>query len=289
MPRHVFYEPGRAPVARDRGGSISDGDVLGKRHVEENQVERRRVEQRHVERFLDGCAHFVLPAWCLGCGGRLPWRHSPLGLCSACRRDLPRPPRQGCHACAAVGAAPGGRLCSACAGSRRGLDDLLVAWSYQPPVDAVIHRFKYGRLEFLADDLGAGIAAAIGESAQGHDWVTSVPLHWRRRLARGYDQAALLAASAAARLGLPYRPFLVRARSTPPQVSRSAAERRDNVAGAFRCRFRGSRALEGAAILLVDDVGTTGATLDAAGLALKAAGAARVVAAVAAWTPPERP
>jgi ComF family protein len=244
---------------------------------------------RRAQRLLDAVVHFVLPFWCAGCDARLPWRPSPLGLCAPCRRDLPRPPPHRCRRCGAWEAASvTGRPCAVCERQPPAFDDLLAAWSYEPPVDEVIRRLKYGRLEFLADDLGAGLAAAIGAAAERYDWVTAVPLHWLRRQARGYDQAALLAAATARGVGLPYRSFLVRARSTPPQVSRTAAGRRDNVAGAFRCRFRGAAALEDATLLLVDDVATTGATLHAATLALKTAGAARVTAAVAALTPAGR-
>jgi ComF family protein len=261
MPRHVFYDPATPRVAaNDRWG-----------------------------RLLDASAHFLLPAWCAGCDGRLPWRPSPLGLCSACRRDLPPAPLHHCRGCGGESPArAGGGLCAACERRPPAFDGLLAAWSYQPPIDEVIRRLKYGRLEFLADDLAAGIARAILSETTRQDWVTAVPLHWRRRLARGYDQAALLANAVAGATSLPYRPFLVRARSTPPQVAKNAAARRSNVAGAFHCRSRGAAALAGASVLLVDDVATTGATLDAASRALKAAGAVRVIAAVAALTPPRR-
>ncbi len=161
-------------------------------------------------------------------------------------------------------------------------------WSYRPPIDEVVRRLKYGRLEYLADDLAAAMAE-VAATVAGHDWITAVPLHWRRRLERGYDQAALLAASVASRVSLPYREALVRSRSTPPQAARSAAARRANVAGAFRCRPRSGPLLRGARVLLVDDVATTGATLEAASEALKRGGAARVTALVAALTPPIAP
>jgi ComF family protein len=261
MTRHVFYEPAPPPVARSgRAGGLT-------------------------EWLLDAGAHFLLPSWCSGCDVRLPWRPSPLGLCPTCRRDLPRPPSNRCPWCAATTPQePRGRPCPSCQRRPPAFDGLVAAWSYRPPIDEVIRRLKYGRLEFLADDLGAGLAAAVGAAAGRHDWVTAVPLHWRRRRARGYDQAALLAVATARGLGLPYRSFLVRVRSTPPQVSRTAALRRANLAGAFRCRIWRAAALAGADILLVDDVATTGATLDAASRALKAGGAARVTAAVAALT-----
>jgi len=176
-------------------------------------------------------------------------------------------------------------LCGPCARRPPAFDRLLAAWSYRPPIDEVVRRLKYGRLEFLAQDLAAGMARVAAAEAAGHDWVAAVPLHWRRRLDRGYDQAALLARAVAGGIGLPYRPALVRTRSTPPQAARSAAGRRTNVAGAFRCRARHAGAVRGARVLLVDDVATTGATLEAASSALRQAGAAHVTALVAALTP----
>jgi ComF family protein len=227
---------------------------------------RRRVAASFaaaVDRLLDAGAHFVLPAWCAGCTARLPWRPSPLGLCAICRGRLPAPP-------------PAPRLSS--------IDALIAAWSYRPPIDEVVRRLKYGRLEYLAEDLAAGMAAAAA-SVGPHHCVTAVPLHWRRRLERGYDQAELLAVSVAGRISLPYHATLVRARSTPPQAARSAPARRANVAGAFRCRRRSIATLRGSSVLLIDDVATTGATLEAAAGALREGGAAGVTALVAALTP----
>jgi ComF family protein len=249
----------------------------------------RVLRSARFERVLDGSAHFVLPAWCAGCDDRLSWRPAPLGLCERCRSRLPGPPsRERCRLCGATTMSRGASdwLCVACARRPPGFDGLIAAWSYRPPIDEVVRRLKYGRLEFLAEDLALGIAVALAEDRPGYDYVSPVPLHWRRRLERGYDQAALVAAGVARRSGLPYRETLVRVRATPPQAARSARERRANVTGAFRCRARVASRVRGASILLVDDVVTTGATLDAASRALKAAGAARVTGLVAALVPP---
>jgi ComF family protein len=260
MPRHDFYESASPGVARGA---------------------------RTTQRVLDAGAHFLLPAWCAGCDAALPWRPSPLGLCAACRAALPQPARHRCRRCG-VALSPLTRRCAACARRPPSLDRLVAAWSYQPPIDQVIQRLKYRRLEFLADDLASGVASAVTLEAGRYDWVTGVPLHWRRRWGRGYDQGALLAAAVALRLGLAYRPLLVRVRSTPSQVDQSAAARRRNLAGAFRCRLGCASAIAESSILLVDDVATTGATLEAASLTLKAAGAAEVTGAVAALTPKRR-
>jgi len=103
-----------------------------------------------------------------------------------------------------------------------------------------------------------------------------VPLHWTRLWTRRYNQAALLAQRAAGETGRPFCPdVLVRRKRTAPQKSGRAARTR-NVAGAFHVPARRRTVIEGRRILLIDDVRTTGATLDACARALKAAGAAGV-------------
>jgi ComF family protein len=137
--------------------------------------------------------------------------------------------------------------------------------------------------EVLADTWASHAGAAL--RATGAEVVVPVPLHWWRRLRRGYNQSEALARILAARLGLPCRPrWLRRTRPTPWQTDQtSPALRRENVRGAFGARP--SRALGGKTILLVDDVMTTGSTASEAARALKAAGAGPVIAAVLARTP----
>jgi ComF family protein len=113
------------------------------------------------------------------------------------------------------------------------------------------------------------------------DCVVPVPLHWRKEYQRGFNQARELAKF----LGPPLREPLVRERSTLPQVELAARERHANVRGAFGLRhslFRKQRSLEGLKVLLVDDVSTTGATLEACARVLKDAGASEVYALTAA-------
>jgi ComF family protein len=106
-----------------------------------------------------------------------------------------------------------------------------------------------------------------------------VPLHWKRRAWRGYNQSAEVAERLARRLKLPFHENLLRrTRPTPVQTNLSATKRRENVRNAFSPRRR----LEGASVLLVDDVMTTGATCHYAAKALKEAGASKVIAAILA-------
>jgi ComF family protein len=147
----------------------------------------------------------------------------------------------------------------------------------------VVRGLKFGRLDYLGGHLAAALVDGLGDRLAGFDRVVPVPLHWRRRLARGYNQAEQIARPLAARLGLPCAPLLARRRATPPQSLLGKADRLANLRRAFRVprpeKVRGLR------ILLVDDVATTGATLDAAARALKNAGAAAVIALVAGRTP----
>jgi ComF family protein len=148
--------------------------------------------------------------------------------------------------------------------------------------DAVL-RLKNRTGEGLAELLGELWAARDAEQfrALAANAIVPVPLHWWRRWRRGYNQSAALARGLAAHLKIPCFPTgLRRLRNTPDQTIQSPSGRRDNVRGAFQVR-RGLQ-IQGQTILLIDDVMTTGATAHEAARALRAAGAARVVAAALA-------
>jgi ComF family protein len=183
----------------------------------------------------------------------------------------------------AAWALPEDYRCGACRRRPPGFDRLLALWSYRPPLDAVVRGLKFGRLDYLGRHLAAALAEELGDRISGCDRVVPVPLHWRRRLSRGYNQAERIARPLAGRLGLPLVPALARRRATPPQSLLGRDERLANLRKAFRVTRPGR--IRGLHILLVDDVATTGATLDAAARALKHAGAAAVTALVAGRTP----
>jgi ComF family protein len=149
----------------------------------------------------------------------------------------------------------------------------------------VVRGLKFGRLDYLGRHLAAALAAGLGAGLVGCDRVVPVPLHWWRRLARGYNQAERIARPLAGRLGLPCVQALARRRATPPQSLLGREERLANLREAFRVPR--PECVEGLRVLLVDDVATTGATLEAAAAALKKAGAAAVTALVAGRTPLE--
>ncbi len=149
------------------------------------------------------------------------------------------------------------------------------AWVYDERVALLVHALKYRDRPHLAPDLSAALAGALGAAgAEGRrlDLVVEVPLHEARRRERGYNQAAVLADELSVHLGVPrLAGALERVRPTRPQARLGAAERRAQLSGAFRVRR--PEWLKGRNVLIVDDVLTTGTTLEACFDALIDAGA----------------
>ncbi|MFQ3587979.1 MAG: phosphoribosyltransferase family protein [Fimbriimonadaceae bacterium] len=160
-----------------------------------------------------------------------------------------------------------------------GLDALVWAYSYRGRASQAVRRLKYDRVTSLARPMAAHVRRVAAEcSLDGADLVVPVPIHWSRRFHRGFNQSELLCRE------FPVdrvRPGAVaRVRPTRPQASLSPAERRRNLAGAFVA----DRAIEGASVLLIDDVVTSGTTLSECARACREAGAASVSAVAFAGT-----
>ena len=152
---------------------------------------------------------------------------------------------------------------------------------YDDVARSLVHAFKYGDRLDLAPTMGRWMATAgkplLGEA----DALVPVPLHWRRHWARRFNQSALLSEIVAKASGVPvaYR-ALKRVKATPQQVGLSQSARAQNVQGAFRVPAEGKAEVTGRRLILVDDVLTSGATMDACARALLRAGAAQVDALV---------
>jgi ComF family protein len=142
---------------------------------------------------------------------------------------------------------------------------------------ALVHGFKYGDRLDLAPMMGRWMARAGRELLTGADGLVPVPLHWRRLWARRFNQSAALAGAISAVSGVPvlHGP-LKRVRATRQQVGLSQAQRAENVQGAFRVPAELRGAVAGRRLILVDDVLTSGATVDTCARALLRAGAAQV-------------
>lgn len=148
------------------------------------------------------------------------------------------------------------------------LDGVQAGLLYNDAAAQLIHAFKYAGAKYLAESL-----CTFLPRPPAADWIIPVPLHPFRRRQRGYNQSQLLAQRLSRETGIPMQTkTLTRIRNTPSQAQRTHAERPGNVRDAFLA----GRGLQGSHILLVDDVITTGSTLDACALALRMAGAAGV-------------
>jgi ComF family protein len=147
--------------------------------------------------------------------------------------------------------------------------------SYEGPLRKLIHIFKYAKVESLAAPLSRFLLASL-PFEQHFDLIMPMPMHWRKRWERGFNQAELLARPLARRYGLKLATNLRRRRYTKPQAGLNEAQRRDNLHDSFAV-IRPQQ-VTGKRVLLIDDVFTTGATLRAASAALKSAGASYVCA-----------
>jgi ComF family protein len=232
-----------------------------------------------VDNWLRGCARLLLPPRCLLCGGA---GEDGRDLCTGCRADLPVN-RHACARCALPlpAAAP---LCGRCLKHPPPWSAAAAPLVYADPVDRLLLRYKFAGQLPAGALLGELMAAELARSgaAGAVDLVVPVPLHRSRLAERGYNQAWEIARQVARSLERRADPRLLeRIRATPAQAGLGAAARRRNVRDAFRAE----PAVRGLRIALVDDVVTTGATVRAATLALRAAGALDVVVWAVARAP----
>lgn len=164
--------------------------------------------------------------------------------------------------------------CALCRSGARGFDAAYCFGSYEGPLRDLIHLLKYGGMKPLARPLGEYLSRALPLD-EAFDAAVPMPLHWRRRFDRGFNQSALLAREIGKRRRIPVWNAVRRVRATKSQIGLTNSKRRLNVRGAFR-KARLGRPLEGLRLLLIDDVMTTGATASACGAVLKRAGAKSV-------------
>lgn len=210
-------------------------------------------------------------------------------LCPICRDDIIAKGGDCCEKCAHAIKRPQHR-CNICGGENKGFLEVcqnclsedvrpwfhgVTAFNYEGEIRNAIHRFKYSGQTYLAKFFGHQMAQAWlrhHELAEP-EIIVPVPLHWRRRLARGYNQSTLVCNNLSKELGLPVVPGLKRKRSTGHQARKGSAQRHENLHRAF---IADKMLVKGKEILLVDDVLTTGSTLAECTKALLEAGATDV-------------
>lgn len=233
---------------------------------------------RWGRQLLDG----LFPQLCLLC--RLP-SASHLPLCACCAAQLVD--NHTCCRCCALPLPDGNAgLCAACIQHPSALDRVIAPFLYEPHIGYIIARWKFQRQRHLSGLL-AELWLSTVEPPRDRDLLLPVPIHWRRLLRRGFNQATLLAMALQDRdpnlqpLPLSSR-VLCRTRAAPAQSTLTAHQRAHNLRGAFAL----GASVKGQRIAVIDDVMTTGATAEAIARLLKSAGAADVQLWCLARTPP---
>jgi len=209
----------------------------------------------------------LFPRWCVGCGKEGSY------ICDDCRRNLPfiSPP-----VCPYCGRPLGHETqCRGCDNTPAEIDGIRAPFIFDGVIRRAVHELKYRNLRMLAPAMAGLLNDYLTENPLPGDVVVPVPLHRKRLRERGYNQSALLAGELGRLRELPViENCLVRRSYTPPQArSAGVGERQKNVENAFACL---DSRLKNKKVVLIDDVSTSGATLNAGAKALKASGAASV-------------
>ena len=199
---------------------------------------------------------FLLPLTCVGC------RKEGIGICGECLAGVHE-----LQACCEMCAQPGpARFCRRCAESPLSLNGIYAAYPLEGALRSAVHSFKYRNYRALAPQLAGVMAKRFQDVRVPATMLVPVPMHPRRERSRGYNQAEQLAKELGTLTGVPVaKDVLKRVTYSPPQVQRSSRASRLEIAeGAFEA----TRSVENEAILLIDDVVTTGSTMAACANAL---------------------
>lgn len=230
-----------------------------------------------VSDYVHTALDFLLPHMCLLCE-----TETTDGLvCNNCLDYLPVVTSPVCHRCGRP--VKHGAMCRLC--KRVSVLDHGRAWMlFIPPSDKLIHHFKYRKNTKLAQLLGRAMATLIRTDhvLKRADMIMPVPLFWWKKLRRGYNQAVLLTHVISQETNIKAQNTLSRIKNTKTQTRLTERERRNNVKNAFTVQ---ANDIEDKRILLIDDVLTTGATIQECARVLKNAGAREVYSCVAAITP----
>jgi len=217
---------------------------------------------------LGGAAlDYIFPRFCVGCGKAGDF------LCANCRTSLSYIEPPTCRICGEP--LPSEGVCNNCSHWQADIDGIKAPFRFEGAIRQAVHQLKYNNLRAIAPTLADFMAEYLNKYPVDVDLLVPVPLHPKRLRERGYNQSALLAKHLGKFVNLPVdENSLTREFYNPPQVTTTSVQaRRENVTGGFNCpndKIRDKK------ILLVDDVSTSGATMNACAGALKAGGAKTV-------------
>jgi len=217
---------------------------------------------------LKGAAlDLLFPQWCVGCGKEGDF------LCYSCCQSLPRIMPPLCPRCGKPQLS--GILCPSCVGWQAEIEGIRSPFRFDGVIRQAIHQLKYRNLRAIAVPMAKLLKDYLIANPMPGEVLVPVPLHQKRLRERGYNQSYLLARELGRLVNLPVvEDHLIRQRHAPPQARTSSVEeRQSNTANAFTCP---NHKLQDKQVLLIDDVTTSGATLDACASALKTAGASSV-------------
>lgn len=229
-----------------------------------------KVIVQHSQGVLQQVLDVLFPVHCAGC------QKTGQVLCPACIAQIQPLPSPICDCCGAPLSTYA--VCKNCQYHKPNLSGQRAVSLYQEPLRTCIHGLKYDGNKRLAVPLGLLLAQAYKRYALHADMLIPVPLHSKRQQQRGFNHASLLAEVCSANVGVPMNEnVLVRHRATVAQVDLHPRERYQNVAGAFACSSSPAKSmLFGRRVVIIDDVSTTSATLEACATPLFAAGAREV-------------
>jgi ComF family protein len=214
--------------------------------------------------------NLLFPRWCIGCGKEGDC------ICAACRSSLTAITPPVCPRCGRpLSNSPVSGECPGCSGWQTMIDGVRAPFLFDGTIRDAIHQFKYRNLRALGSELAGLMYHYLTDNPVPGDVLVPVPLHEKRLRERGYNQSALLAHGLGSLSGVPViENSLIRRKYASSQArSSNTKERHSNVAGAFVSR---DGRLQGKHVILIDDVSTSGATLNTCAEVLKSAGAAAV-------------
>ena len=224
---------------------------------------------------FQGFIDFFFPPLCAACGERLVEGEEV--VCDNCRQSFTEVPKPWCPRCGAGEVKANQKDCKACPEKPVGFDLARAVLLYRGAAREVIHTLKYKTRPEVGPVLGRFIFLYLKRELQGENFnaIIPVPLHPARERKRGFNQAELIAEEVARLARIPLIPeALIRIKSTKQQTQLPLEMRRQNVAGAFAMRT--PEPIRGKTILLIDDVYTTGNTVNEASRVLKEGGASKV-------------